>query len=233
MNKGAPLRRTVIIPLPDAHLQGELCIPEGSSGLVMFVHGSGSSRHSPRNAFVAGVLNDAGIATLLFDLLTPHEEAIDVGTGELRFNIKLLAQRVVDATNWVLQYPPTSKLKLGYFGASTGAAAALSAAAVLPDHISAVVSRGGRPDLALSVLNIVQAPTLLIVGGNDATVLALNQTAAKQLNCEKTVEVILGAGHLFEEQGALASVAHCATRWFVQHFDNAPDKSAISCQSLV
>jgi pimeloyl-ACP methyl ester carboxylesterase len=220
MNQSKEIRQTVIIPLPNTRLQGDLCIPESAGGLVMFVHGSGSSRHSPRNKYVAEVLNKEGVATLLFDLLTPHEEAIDSSSGELRFNIELLAERVIQTTSWVREFTTTSKFKIGYFGASTGAAAALAAASVLPDDIQAVVSRGGRPDLAMSMLENVKAPTLLIVGGNDVTVLGLNHQAASQLQCEKAIEVIRGAGHLFEEPGTLHAVARTAACWFVDHFAN-------------
>src|SRR5436853_4038098 len=184
-------------------LEGNLHIPENPHGVVLFAHGSGSSRHSPRNQFVAQVLHEAGFATLLIDLLTAHEEEQDRLTGHLRFNIDLLSQRVEGATNWLTVNPATANLKIGYFGASTGAAAALVAAAELPMAIGAVVSRGGRPDLASSSLPAVQAPTLLLVGSKDTQVIELNRRAFSLLRCEKQLEIIPGASHLFEEPGTL------------------------------
>ena len=206
----------VQIPAGRAVLAGNLAIPDGAVALVLFAHGSGSSRHSPRNQFVARTLKDAGLATLLFDLLTPEEEAIDMRTGDLRFNIGLLAERLVDATRWAKQ-DRTRDLSLGYFGSSTGAGAALVAAAEIPKDVGAVVSRGGRPDLAGDALPKVQAPTLLIVGGNDDIVIELNETARDQMRCEVKLEIVPGATHLFEEPGALEKVAKLASEWFVSH----------------
>jgi putative phosphoribosyl transferase len=200
-----------------AVLSGNLTIPEGAASLVLFAHGSGSSRHSPRNQFVARTLNDAGLATLLFDLLTQNEEAIDMRTGEHRFNIDLLAERLVHATRWAKQQEQTRDLRIGYFGSSTGGGAALVAAAEIPQHVGAVVSRGGRPDLAGDALPKVQAPTLLIVGGNDDIVISLNEQARDQMGCDVKLEIVPGATHLFEEPGALEKVAKLASDWFVSH----------------
>jgi putative phosphoribosyl transferase len=205
------------IPAARAVLSGNLTIPENAAGLVLFAHGSGSSRHSPRNQFVARTLNDARLATLLFDLLTQHEEAIDMRTGEHRFNIGLLAERLVHATTWAKQQEQTRDLRLGYFGSSTGGGAALVAAAELPQDVDAVVSRGGLPDLAGDALPKVQAPTLLIVGGNDDIVIELNEMARDQMRCEVKLEIVPGATHLFEEPGALEKVAKLASDWFVDH----------------
>src|SRR6266516_6873217 len=204
----------VQIPAGRAVLAGNLAIPDGAVALVLFAHGSGSSRHSPRNQFVARTLKDAGLATLLFDLLTPEEEAIDMRTRELRFNIGLLAERLVDATRWAKQQERTRDLRLGYFGSSTGAGAALVAAAEIPKDVGAVVSRGGRPDLAGDALPRVQAPTLLIVGGNDDIVIELNEMARDQMRCKVKLEIVPGATHLFEEPGALEKVAKLASDWF-------------------
>jgi putative phosphoribosyl transferase len=184
---------------------------------VVFAHGSGSSRHSPRNQFVARTLNNAGLATLLFDLLTQEEEAVDLHTREHRFNIGLLAERLVHATKWAKQQQQTQDLRIGYFGSSTGGAAALVAAAEIPQDVGAVVSRGGRPDLAGDALPKVQAPTLLIVGGNDDIVIELNEQARDQMRCEVKLEIVPGATHLFEEPGALEHVAQLASDWFVRH----------------
>jgi putative phosphoribosyl transferase len=181
-----------------AVLFGNLHIPEGAAALVLFAHGSGSSRHSPRNQFVARTLNDAGLATLLFDLLTQEEEAVDMQTREHRFNIGLLAERLVHATRWAKQQDETRDLQIGYFGSSTGGGAALVAAADAPQDVAAVVSRGGRPDLAGDALPKVKAPTLLIVGGNDDIVIELNEQARDQLRCEVKLEIVPGATHLFE-----------------------------------
>jgi putative phosphoribosyl transferase len=200
-----------------AALSGNLSIPENATAVVLFVHGSGSSRHSPRNQFVARTLNNAGLATLLFDLLTPEEEAIDARTAELRFNIKLLAERLVHATNWAKQQKQTRDLRIGYFGSSTGGGAALVAAAERPQDIGAVVSRGGRPDLAGEALPKVQVPTLLIVGGDDDIVIELNEQARDRMRCEVKLEIIPGATHLFEEPGALERVAQLAGDWFLLH----------------
>src|SRR6266542_6242571 len=198
-------------------LAGNLHIPKGAAALVLFAHGSGSSRHSPRNQFVARTLNDAGLGTLLFDLLTPDEEAMDVRTREHRFNIGLLAERLLHATRWVKQQKQTRDLRVGYFGSSTGGGAALVAAAELPQDVGAVVSRGGRPDLAGDALPKVQAPTLLIVGGNDDIVIELNEMARDQMRCEVKLEIVPGATHLFEEPGALEKVAKLASDWFADH----------------
>lgn len=207
----------VEILVEDAKLEGELSVPQEVEGIVLFAHGSGSSRHSPRNQRVARALRDVGMATLLFDLLTPEEDALDQRTAELRFNIALLANRLKQATEWVGESPKMGDVKVGYFGASTGAAAALVAAAEPVREISAVVSRGGRPDLAGSALPKVTAPTLLIVGGADPQVLQLNRSALGRLTCEKRLEVVAGATHLFEEAGALEEVARLAGHWFEQH----------------
>ena len=198
-------------------LNGSLTVPEGATVVVLFVHGSGSSRHSPRNQFVARTLNNAGLGTLLFDLLTPEEEAIDARTAELRFNIKLLAERLVHATNWAKQQQETRSLRIGYFGSSTGGGAALVAAAERSQDVGAVVSRGGRPDLAGEALPKVQVATLLIVGGDDDIVIELNEQARDRMHCEVKLEIVPGATHLFEEPGALERVAHLASNWFVVH----------------
>jgi putative phosphoribosyl transferase len=200
-----------------AVLSGDLTIFKNAVALVLFAHGSGSSRHSPRNQFVAQTLNDAGLATLLFDLLTPDEEEIDARTADLRFNIGLLAERLVYATRWARQEKQTRDLRIGYFGSSTGGGAALVAAAEIPQDVGAVVSRGGRPDLAGDALPKVQAPTLLIVGGNDDIVIELNEQARDRLRCEVKLEIVPGATHLFEEPGALEQVAKLASDWFVDH----------------
>jgi len=207
----------VQIPTGRVTLEGNLEMPEGAQGIVVFAHGSGSSRHSPRNRYVAQVLREAGLATLLMDLLTPEEEVADAQLRHLRFDIPLLAERLRGVTDWLVKAPATQSLKIGYFGASTGAAAALVAAAQRPNAIGAVVSRGGRPDLAGPDLPRVQAPTLLIVGGNDSLVLDLNREALQRLQGEKKLEILPGATHLFEEPGALEEVARLATRWFVRH----------------
>jgi putative phosphoribosyl transferase len=201
----------------DVVLQGSLVVPEGAGGVVLFAHGSGSSRFSPRNRYVAGVLQQAGLATLLVDLLTAEEEDEERYTRHLRIDIGLLAARLVGVTRWLLDEPKTQRLSVGYFGSSTGAAAALVAAAVEPDAVGAVVSRGGRPDLAGDALPRVQAPTLLIVGGADTEVLELNREAFDLLQSEKRLVVVPGATHLFEEPGTLEHVAELASRWFVNH----------------
>src|SRR5881398_3115304 len=207
----------ITIPAGAATLAGALSLPERAHTLVLFAHGSGSSRHSPRNQFVARTLNNAGLATLLFDLLTQQEEAIDMRTREHRFNIALLAERLVHATKWAKQQEQTRDLRAGYFGSSTGGAAALVAVAKLPQDVGAVVSRGGRPDLAGDALPKVQASTLLILGGNDDIVIELNETARDQMRCEVKLEIIPGATHLFEEPGALEQAAKLASDWFVDH----------------
>ena len=198
-------------------LNGSLTVPEAATVLVLFVHGSGSSRHSPRNQFVARQLNAAGLATLLFDLLTREEEAVDLRTAQHRFDISLLAERLVHATGWAMQESATNQLRIGYFGSSTGGGAALVAAAELAHDTGAIVSRGGRPDLAGEALPRVQAPTLLIVGGEDDVVIGLNQRALTQMHCEAKLEIVPGATHLFEEPGTLDRVADLAADWFVHH----------------
>jgi len=207
--------REILISVGEVMLAGTLHIPQEPRGIVLFAHGSGSSRHSPRNRYVAGVLQSQGMATLLFDLLTRGEEFIDERTGQLRFDIGLLARRLCAVTESLRHDPDVGRLPMGYFGASTGAAAALVAAAELPAAIAAVVSRGGRPDLAVQALRRVQAPTLLIVGGEDKQVIQWNRKALAQLRCpEKELIVIPGATHLFEEPGALEEVARLAGAWF-------------------
>jgi putative phosphoribosyl transferase len=210
------LETEIEIPFAGFHLNGELFLPEDASGVVLFAHGSGSSRHSPRNQFVARTLREHGVGTLLFDLLTSHEELADRDTGHLRFNIELLAERLLGATEWCHRKEPD--LPIGYFGSSTGAAAALSAEIRSPVPIRAIVSRGGRPDLAGDALPMVKAATLLIVGGHDDEVLELNQFALAQMRCVKELRVIPGATHLFEEKGALEKAAGMAAEWFEGHF---------------
>jgi dienelactone hydrolase len=207
----------VQVPAGAVTLEGNLGVPAGAHGVVLFAHGSGSSRHSPRNRYVASVLREAGLATLLMDLLTADEEAIDLRTQRLRFDISLLADRLVGATDWLAQNPDTRSLNIGYFGASTGAAAALVAAAEWPDAVGAIVSRGGRPDLAGAALARVRAPTLLIVGGNDVPVIGMNQEAMAQLHVETKLEIVPRATHLFEEPGALEEVARLAREWFERY----------------
>jgi putative phosphoribosyl transferase len=209
--------RSLEIPAGDVVLEADIAIPEDRRGVVLFVHGSGSSRHSPRNRYVAGELQTAGLATVLADLLTAEEERVDTVSAELRFDIGLLARRVIALTDWLAEDEATAGLGLGYFGASTGAAAALTAAAVRRDHVQAVVSRGGRPDLAAADLHSVSQPTLLIVGGRDEVVIDLNRKALKQLADDARLEIVPGAGHLFEEPGALEQVAEFAREWFVAH----------------
>lgn len=209
--------RPVQIAAGPVTLDGDLTIPAGGRALIVFAHGSGSSRHSPRNRFVARSLNHAGLATLLMDLLTPQEEEADAVTGHLRFDIPFLAERLTAATDWLLANPEADSLRLGYFGASTGAVAALIAAVQRPAAVGAIVSRGGRPDLAAPVLAQVRTPTLLIVGGADRTVLALNREALRNLRGESELVIVPGATHLFEEPGALAEVAELAAGWFLRH----------------
>ncbi|MFC5523046.1 dienelactone hydrolase family protein [Polaromonas jejuensis] len=214
----APTLREVRIPAGDAWLYGDLALPAGFCGLVLFAHGSGSGRHSARNRQVAQKLQQAGMATLLFDLLTAQEEQVDQHTSEHRFDMALLTRRIQDATLWAAAQPELQHAPIGYFGASTGSAAALIAAARLDARIAAVVSRGGRPDLAGPVvLAAVTAPTLLIVGGADHGVIALNEEAYQQLRCDKQIAVVPGATHLFEEHGALEQVAELAASWFTAH----------------
>ncbi|HEX6385273.1 MAG TPA: dienelactone hydrolase family protein [Anaerolineae bacterium] len=215
MNEKIDQERLVHVEAGLVTLEGNLAIPEDAQGIVMFVHGSGSSRHSSRNKFVARTLQEGGLATLLFDLLTAQEEQIDMRTRHLRFDIDLLAERVVGATDWLLEQPDTQAMNIGYFGSSTGAAAALIAATERPEAVHAVVSRGGRPDLAQRVLPEVETPTLLIVGGHDRPVIGMNESALKQIGAEeRKLEIVPGATHLFEEPGALEEVARLARDWF-------------------
>ncbi len=207
----------VRIPIGSAEVGGNLDVSADASGLVIFAHGSGSSRFSPRNRQVAASLQQAGFGTLLMDLLTAEEDRVDARTAEYRFDIHLLAARLVAATNWIRSQPHTSRLPIGYFGASTGAAAALIAAAQRADDVAAVVSRGGRPDLAGEALGSVQAPTLLIVGSLDTVVIGMNREAAQKLRCENKTVLIPGATHLFEEPGALEQVSKLAQDWFSAH----------------
>jgi putative phosphoribosyl transferase len=204
-------------------LDADVVVPESATGVVLFAHGSGSSRLSPRNRLVASELRRSGLATVLADLLTPAEERLDARTAELRFDIGLLATRVVAVSDWAREQQPTAALPLGLFGASTGAAAALVAASRRPSSVAAVVSRGGRPDLAGDALPAVQQPTLLIVGGRDDVVLELNRQAMRRISGETHLEIVAGATHLFEEPGALDVVARLARDWFVRHLGGAPD----------
>ena len=217
MSRADWLFQTVSIPADEVQLTGELIIPAHAAGLVLFAHGSGSSRRSPRNQAVARTLQQSGIATLLFDLLTRNEEVEEADTGHLRFNIGLLALRLVHATRWANTHAPTQHLGLGYFGSSTGAAAALMASAELGPLIQAVVSRGGRPDLAGDFLDRVHTPTLLIVGGADDRVIELNDEAYARLPCKKQLVTVPDATHLFAEPGALEKVAALAAAWFQRH----------------
>jgi len=214
--------KTAIAQAKDVHirsgavqLQGDLSVPAGASGVVLFAHGSGSSRHSPRNQSVARTIREAGVGTMLFDLLTAEEEAVDIQTRHLRFDIGLLADRLIDATDWIKG--EFDYLSVGYFGSSTGGGAALVAAAEVGDRVGAVVSRGGRPDLAGDALPKVKSPTLLIVGGLDYPVIELNQEALARLRCEKELKIVPGATHLFEEPGTLEEVARLAADWFGRH----------------
>ncbi len=220
--------RAVTIPADRVALEGDLRMPPRARGVVLFAHGSGSSRHSPRNRYVAQVLVEAGLATLLMDLLTHSEELVDVKTRALRFDIDLLARRLVAATDWLTSQSETRDLPIGYFGASTGAAAALVAAAERPSMVRAIVSRGGRPDLAGPALARVRAPTLLIVGGNDLPVIRMNEEAMRQLIVETQLVIVPGATHLFEEAGALERVADLARDWFVRYLTApGPDQRAV------
>jgi putative phosphoribosyl transferase len=220
LEKSEKLDDMVSIKIGQITLEGNISVPRGAKGLVLFAHGSGSSRLSPRNRFVAQELNKNGIATLLFDLLTPEEEALDLQTANLRFDIPLLAKRLVDTTDWALKNSKLDGLKIGYFGASTGGGAALLAAAERPKVVKAVVSRGGRPDLAGQRLAEVKCPTLLIVGGLDDPVIELNKKALSSLKSEKKLVIIPGATHLFEEKGKLEEVAHYASDWFLKYLEN-------------
>ncbi len=209
----------VTVTAGKVNLEGDLCLQPNAAGVVVFAHGSGSSRRSPRNRYVAHVLRQSGLSTLLFDLLTIEEEKNDLQTGRYRFDIRMLANRLYATIQWLKQNPETKGMNIGYFGASTGAAAALVAAAEHPDDIGAVVSRGGRPDLARPALPYVKAPTLLIVGGRDLPVMAMNRDAMAELRAEKKLVVIPGATHLFEETGALEEVAKLATNWFANYLN--------------
>jgi putative phosphoribosyl transferase len=217
----------VMVTIGKSTLEGDLCMPPDASGVVVIVHGSGSSRRSPRNRYVAQIIRQVGLATLLFDLLTPEEEEIDVQSGKYRFDIRLLANRLIGANRWLKQNPQTQNMNIGYFGASTGVAAALMAAAEHPSDVSAVVSRGGRPDLARAALPYVKAPVLLIVGGRDLPVLAMNRDAANELRVDKKLVVVPGATHLFEEPGAMEEVARLASNWFVNYLARKPVTAAV------
>lgn len=204
----------VTVRVAEVDLEGYLSIPTGATGVVVFAHGSGSSRHSPRNRYVADVLNEGGLATLLIDLLNADEQEVDLQTAQLRFDIPFLAHRLVSITQWLREQPQVSRLKVGYFGASTGAGAALVAAAELPGGIGAIVSRGGRPDLAGAALGRVEAATLAIVGSRDEQVLELNRQALARMHAVKELKIVPGASHLFEEPGTLEEVARLARAWF-------------------
>lgn len=216
------VHQSLQVPAAGVVLGADVVVPEPAHGLVLFAHGSGSSRHSPRNRYVAGELQEAGLATVLADLLTPEEEQFDARTGALRFDIGLLAERVAALTDWVVGQEQLADLGVGLFGASTGAAAALAAAAARPASVEAIVSRGGRPDLAGGLLRLVRQPTLLIVGERDTTVLDLNRRALEELGGEAALEIVPGASHLFEEPGALEEVARLARDWLVRHLRPAP-----------
>jgi putative phosphoribosyl transferase len=210
------------VKIPPVGLSGDLIIPAKAIGIVLFAHGSGSSRHSPRNRYVASILQEGGLATLLLDLLTDAEEEVDLQSRHLRFDIGLLAGRLGEATDWLQHEIPTRRLPVGYFGASTGGGAALVAAAERPKVIGAVVSRGGRPDLAGPALRRVQATTLLIVGGEDYQVIELNRQAMAEMSCEKELSIVPGASHLFEEPGALEQVSNLALSWFKRYLVKPP-----------
>ena len=215
----------VLMPIGDVTLDGDLQIPEHATGVVLFAHGSGSSRLSPRNQFVARVLHEAGLGTLLFDLLTREEEMIDSFTRHLRFDLVLLTERLVAATHWLETVDAAHDLPMGYFGSSTGGGAALMAAAKMGDKIGAVVSRGGRPDLASAWLPKVKCPTLLLVGELDTVVIGLNREAMRRMTCPTELRLIPDATHLFEEPGALEAVAHEAASWFHSHLEKADTAS--------
>jgi pimeloyl-ACP methyl ester carboxylesterase len=220
--------RTVAVDAGGVALEGDLAIPPGASGLVMFAHGSGSSRHSSRNRYVAKELRRGNLGTLILDLLTPDEEQVDLGTRHIRFDLGLLADRLIGAMRWLDTEDDTRALPVGLFGASTGGGAALVAAARRPDRVDAIVSRGGRPDLAAEELPHCRAPTLLIVGGRDTVVIELNKQAMRQMKAPVRLEIIPGATHLFEEAGALEQVARLAREWFVRYL--APNASARSSE---
>lgn len=213
----AGMRSSVVIPTDSVVLEGELELPHGAAGVVVFAHGSGSGRHSPRNQYVARMLREAGLGTLLLDLLTSEEEQQDNVTGLFRFDMEMLTKRLVDVTHWLEQQPGTQELKVGYFGSSTGGGVALMAAAELGDKVAAAVSRGGRPDLAHDALGKVKCPTLLIVGGYDEEVIGLNDQAYGLLHCPKDFRIIPAASHLFEEPGKLEQVAELSARWFAEY----------------
>jgi pimeloyl-ACP methyl ester carboxylesterase len=215
-------QRSLAIPVEGIMLEADIVVPHPARGVVLFAHGSGSGRRSPRNRYVAGHLQGLGLATVLVDLLTPAEEQLDVRTAELRFDIDLLAARLTGLTDWLAGKEPTAGLAVGLFGASTGAAAALVAAAARPDPVATVVSRGGRPDLAGEFLRLVRQPTLLIVGERDVSVIDLNRQAMRMLGGDTQLEIVPGASHLFEEAGALEEVASLAGDWFVAHLNPAP-----------
>ena len=222
--RSLPEPEEIVLDLSGARLGGALALPADAQGIVLFAHGSGSSRHSPRNRYVAEVLQRAGLGTLLMDLLTRDEEAIDQYTRQHRFDIGLLADRLTGAVDWLGQNPATRELPIGLFGASTGAAAALRSAAARPERVSAVVSRGGRPDLAGDALPAVRAPTLLIVGANDEPVISLNESARRQMKADARLTLVPGATHLFEEPGTLAQAAALAKDWFLEHLVETHDK---------
>jgi dienelactone hydrolase len=221
------IERGVRIAAGTRTLEGDLRLPVGARGIVLFAHGSGSSRHSPRNRHVARLLNEAKLASLLLDLLTPDEETDDLQTGHFRFDIDFLAGRLVAATDWLVHDPDTGQLPIGYFGASTGSGAALAAAAAQPHLVGAIVSRGGRPELADRILPRVRAPTLLIVGKRDTGVIELNRAALARVRCEKELVIIPGATHRFEEPGALDAVARVARTWFGRHLVPAGEPETI------
>jgi dienelactone hydrolase len=215
--KSSGEEQPVLIPAGSVSLHGDLVVPDGSRGIVLFAHGSGSSRHSPRNRYVAAALREARLATLLMDLLTMDEEALDARTGHLRFDITLLATRLVSATDWLVSRPDTANLAIGYFGASTGAGAALVAAAARTQVVRAIVSRGGRPDLAGDALERVVAPTLLIVGSHDEPVIGMNSDAMARMRAKVELQIVPRASHLFVEPGTLEIVARLARDWFARH----------------
>jgi len=226
------VERTVHVPTDHIELEGTLGVPPDATGVVLFAHGSGSSRFSSRNRYVARVLRDAGFATLLIDLLTASEEKVDDVTRHLRFDIDMLADRLVSAIDWLAREQETAALHVGLFGASTGGGAALVAAAERPDRVDAVVSRGGRPDLAGDALPAVKAPTLLIVGGADEPVIELNEHARRRMRTEVRLEIVPGATHLFEEPGALEDVARLARHWFARHLAASATDAATSSRSV-
>lgn len=218
----AVTRLAVSVPIDGGALPGDLAIPHGSPGVVVFAHGSGSSRHSPRNRYVASALEARQLATLLIDLLTPQEDVTDAATAAYRFDIPLLARRLIAIVDWLHRTPETTRLPIGLFGASTGGGAALIAAAARPDRVGAVVARGGRPDLADAALPDVATPTLLIVGGLDGPVIEMNQSAVQRMTCEVRLEIVPGATHLFEEPGTLERVAELAGDWFAHYLKGRP-----------